>query len=85
MSSTFEKQAPMWTLGVGGSPFDIGLGGVLWRLGWLRSLRGGGTGGLSVEDEPLTLFTCDPNKKDNKVLECLKAKAKNKLKELKKN
>jgi len=21
---TFEKQAPMWTLGVGGRPFDIG-------------------------------------------------------------
>jgi hypothetical protein len=40
---TLEKQAPMWTLGVGGRPLVIGLGGVCLFL----SLRLGGTGGVS--------------------------------------
>jgi len=37
-----EKQAPMCTLGVGGSPLEMGRGGV-WRRLWERF---GGTGGV---------------------------------------
>lgn len=40
LSITFEKQAPMWTLGVGGSPLLGGRGGVCLRRCFL-----GGTGG----------------------------------------
>jgi len=40
-----EKQAPMCTLGVGGRPLLIGFGG---ELRCLRSLRRGGTGGVSA-------------------------------------
>lgn len=42
MLVTLEKQAPMRTFGVGGSPLLIGRGGVC----RLRSLRLGGTGGV---------------------------------------
>lgn len=44
MLVTLEKQAPMRTFGVGGSPLLIGRGGVC----RLRSLRLGGTGGVLV-------------------------------------
>lgn len=40
--NTFEKQAPIWTFGVGGSPFEMGRGGVCRR----RWERFGGTGGV---------------------------------------
>jgi hypothetical protein len=41
---TFEKQAPMWTFGVGGKPLLGGLGGVCLRRCFL-----GGTGGQATK------------------------------------
>ena len=44
--NTFEKQAPMWTLGVGGSPLEVALGGevALFCEDVLSLLRGGALG-----------------------------------------
>ena len=70
-SYTFEKHAPMWTLGVGGSPLDTGLGCVDddgggvgdddGRLPERSRLRRGGALG-----EPQSLL--DPGKKEVNVL-----------------
>ena len=44
---TFMKHAPMWTLGVGGSPLDVALAGELLLSSFFFSTlsRGGGIGG----------------------------------------
>ena len=50
---TFEKHAPMWTLGVGGRPLEVALGGDVARLEEeVRSRRRGGAEG---EDRPFSL------------------------------
>ncbi len=43
---TFEKQAPMWTFGVGGRPLEVALGGEVARFeDEVRSRRRGGACG----------------------------------------
>lgn len=68
VQNTFEKQAPMWTFGVGGSPLLAGLGGVCLFL----SLRRGGTGGVSDRRSgsvPDPMASTSPKRKpqDNKL------------------
>lgn len=57
--NTFEKQAPIWTFGVGGKPFAIGLGGV-WRR---RCDRFGGMGGVL-----LSRSGCDGSSKEQQKI-----------------
>lgn len=60
---TFEKQAPIWTFGVGGRPLLTGLGGV----SLFFSLLLGGIGGVSDNKSgsgPVTKFS-DASKKLN--------------------
>lgn len=55
---TFMKQAPIWTLGVGGSPLLVSLGGLLLSSGlfFLSTLiRGGGMGGSPAVKSGLPL------------------------------
>jgi len=50
---TFEKQAPIWTLGVGGRPLEVAFGGDVARLEEeVRSRRRGGADG---DDCPFSL------------------------------